>query len=141
MLKPSSHPKSRPLDPSNNASRQSWPHFAGLWTAGSASVSSGTCGDRATHLLVSMFASVGLGDTLTFRAPSDTAFDLMGVDPVFVRKIEKALSDLYDRTLDLLRLHRTTLEAIADALVEKRFLSGADVESVMAKTAIKAPPT
>jgi len=96
---------------------------------------------RATHLVVSMFASVGLGDSLTFRAHSDTAVELMGIDPTFARKIEKVLSDLYDRALDLLRSHRNSLDAIADALVDKRFLTGAEVESVLAKTAIKAPPT
>jgi ATP-dependent Zn protease len=95
---------------------------------------------RATHLVVSMFASLGLGDSLTFRAPADTALELMGVDPLFVRKIEKALADLYERAMDLLRQHRNTLEAIADTLVERRFLSGAEVESMVRKSQAGGPP-
>lgn len=95
---------------------------------------------RATHLVVAMFASVGLGDSLTFRAPADTALELMGVDPLFVRKIEKALADLYERAMDLLRQHKATLEAIADSLVERRFLSGAEVESMVRKSQAGGPP-
>jgi len=87
-----------------------------------------------------MFTSVGLGDTLLFRAPVETSMDLMTVDRVLEGKVHRTMAELYDRAVKLMREHRSKLLAIADALVERRFLTGAEVESIMANTDSLPPP-
>lgn len=86
---------------------------------------------RATHIVASMFASTGLGDTLAFRAPSADALSLMTVDRDLARKVETTLSDLDVRTTILLETNRNVLTAIADALVRERFLTGEAVRKLI----------
>lgn len=95
---------------------------------------------RATQMIAAMFTSVGLGDSLVFRASPDNSIELMHLDRELTRKVEDVLTDLYTRVTDLLREHSSALEAIAAALVEKRLLAAAEVESMLAKSPALTPP-
>lgn len=78
-----------------------------------------------------MHASVGLGDSLVYRAtPSDATLLLR--DPFFRQQIDQTLKDLYARTLELVGSHQESLEGVTEALLEKRFLTGDQVNVVMA---------
>ena len=96
---------------------------------------------KATLIVSAMFTSVGLGDTLLFRAPAETAMNLMTVDRVLETKVHKVMAELYERALELMREHLPKLEAIANELVERRFLTGAEVESIIRKTDSLPPPS
>ncbi|WP_291414508.1 AAA family ATPase [Devosia sp.] len=95
---------------------------------------------RATQLMTSIFTATGLGGSLLFRAPFDRAHELLVVDPELRRQVEKGLADLYDRAVDLLRRHKGVLLAVADALIEKRFLTGEQVKKVVERFPLD-PPT
>jgi ATP-dependent Zn protease len=94
---------------------------------------------RATQIVASMFASVGLGDTLSFRATTEMSTGLMAIDRAFEAKVSKTLADLYERALALVRANRPSLDAIADKLVEKQFLQGPEIESIIASAPPKTP--
>lgn len=84
----------------------------------------------ATGLVSAMHASVGLGDSLVYRAaPSDAPVLLR--DPCFRQQIDQTLKGLYARTLELIGSHRENLEYVTGALLEKRFLTGEQVKAVM----------
>ena len=93
---------------------------------------------RATTIVGSMFASVGLGDTLLYRADSESVMAVITVDRDLEIKMHNTMSELYDRTLALLAENRNTLAAIADELLVKRFMQRPEIESVVAKTGQKA---
>lgn len=95
---------------------------------------------RATQSIAAMFASVGLGDSLAFRGPSDNSLDLMTLDGELTRKVGEALDELYAQTLALLGQRRDVLEAVVDALVERGFLLGEEVESMLWKVKSAGPP-
>lgn len=93
---------------------------------------------RATDLIARMEGSLGLGDSLVFRAgPGSASTLLLEVD--FRRRVDRTMSELYQRALDLLHSQRTALLAITDALVERRFLSGEDVEGIIDSTEGSTP--
>lgn len=85
---------------------------------------------KATAMVASMEASLGLGDSLLFRSTPDHAMLLLR-DPEFRRRVEKVLRDLYQRTIDLLHEQRPALMAVVEALLEKRFMTGAEVAEVI----------
>lgn len=87
---------------------------------------------KATKIVSTMFASVGLGDTLAYRASSEASMELLAIDRVFETKVSRTMSELYDRALELMHRHRDALEAIADMLVERQILTGREVESIIA---------
>ncbi|RYG88792.1 MAG: AAA family ATPase, partial [Alphaproteobacteria bacterium] len=95
---------------------------------------------RATNMVAGMFASVGLGDSLVFRAPAEETTGLMRVDRVFAGKVETMLAELYDQTLTLLRHNLEALVSVTDALIEKRFLTGEEVAAMVVKNESAASP-
>lgn len=85
---------------------------------------------RATDLVARMEGSLGLGDSLVFRAGPGSATSLL-LEVDFRRRVDKAMSDLYQRALNLIRARKPALLAVADALAERRFLSGKDVAEII----------
>jgi ATP-dependent Zn protease len=63
----------------------------------------------------------------------------MAIDRAFEAKVSKTLADLYERALALVRANRPSLDAIADKLVEKQFLQGPEIESIIASAPPKTP--
>ena len=54
-------------------------------------------------------------------------------DPVLRKAIDGQLRDLQARAVDILRQNRATVLAIAGALVERRFLGGAEIAAIAAR--------
>ena len=86
---------------------------------------------RATQLMTSIFTATGLGGSLVFRASFDKAHELLALDPELRRQVESGLTTLHDRATELLRRHKDILSAVADALIEKRFLTGQEVKKIV----------
>ncbi len=84
----------------------------------------------ATSLATALHASVGLGDSLIYRASPSDAPKLLE-DPLFRRQVDATLGDLYARTLDLVRSHKAVLLSIAGALLGRRFLTDPEVTEIM----------
>ncbi|MDC9824842.1 AAA family ATPase [Devosia sp. ZB163] len=85
---------------------------------------------RSTGMVASMEASLGLGHSLLFRALPEDAWQLLR-EPDFRRRVEKLLDELYQRTIDILHARRPALEAVVEALLKRRFLTGEEVESII----------
>jgi cell division protease FtsH len=92
-------------------------------------VSAGSGGDvgsdlwRATRIAADIRLRHGLSGSLLFRAQHDTEA-LVGADPELRAEVEADLARLYGRALELIRLERRGLEALAAALVRRRHLDG-----------------
>jgi len=82
----------------------------------------------ATRALADVHGAHGLGGSLVHRAEP---LSEIGHDRALRDAIEVDLTRLYARTLDLIRQQRAAVERLADALVERRFLSGDDVASLL----------
>lgn len=85
---------------------------------------------RSTHLIATMLASTGLGDTLSYVPEADVG-QMLRLDREFRIKVEKVIATLYDRALRLMSDHRSGLVAIADALMERKYLSAQDLDSLL----------
>ncbi|CDP53012.1 Cell division protein FtsH [Devosia sp. DBB001] len=85
---------------------------------------------RSTHLIATMLASTGLGDTLSYVPEADVG-QMLRLDREFRIKVEKVITALYDRALRLMSDHRSGLVAIADALMERKYLSTQDISSLL----------
>ena len=96
---------------------------------------------KATVIVASMFASMGLGDSLLYRGDTENALALLAVDRHLELEVHKAMEEIYKRTLKLLAANRSALVAIADDLMAKRFMSRAEVESSMAKASFEPAST
>jgi AAA+ superfamily predicted ATPase len=92
---------------------------------------------RATQLMTSIFTATGLGGSLVFRASFDRAHELLALDSELRRQVESGLATLHDRATELLRRRRDMLSAIADALIEKRFLTGQEVKKIVERFPIE----
>jgi cell division protease FtsH len=101
---------------------------------------------RSTHLIGTMLASTGLGDTLAYM-PDEDVGRLLTLDREFRTQVEKIIGGLYDRALALMTSHRDHLVAIADALVDRQFVGAEEIEAILAgslslrveKTEIRGP--
>jgi cell division protease FtsH len=87
----------------------------------------------ATRLLAAMTLSFGLGDDqLIYLADADEAHRELR-DPNTRRLIDEAMRRLQARALEIIDLHRTQVEAIAQALFERRFLSSQEVKEILVR--------
>jgi cell division protease FtsH len=97
----------------------------------------------ATRMLASMELSFGLGDTgLVYFGDADEALQEVRRDPVARRRVDGMLQRLQARALEIVDLHQHQVVAVADALIERTFLSGDEIRTVLARrhvTAGKAP--
>ena len=80
----------------------------------------------ATRLLTDVHASYGLGSTLRHRAATAGA-----PDGKIERLVEADLRRLMARAEDLIKAHAAEVRALVDALLERRFLSAAEVGAVI----------
>ncbi|MBN9335193.1 AAA family ATPase, partial [Devosia sp.] len=87
---------------------------------------------KSTVLAAALEGSLGLGDTLTFRGPPETMPDLLALDPLVRVKVGATLERIYGRAIDLLKSKAASLDAMVDALMERRFLTGEDIDSLLA---------
>jgi len=106
---------------------------AGVASAGAGGTDQSDLG-LATRMLAAMQVSHGLGEAgLVYLSASDEALEAVRRDPVLRKAIDGQLRDLQARAVDILRQNRATVLAIADALVERRFLGGAEIAAIAAR--------
>ncbi len=93
---------------------------------------------QATGMAAAMLASTGLAGGLAFLAPSAEALALVQGDPALRRQVERRLARLYAEARTLIEGRRREVEAVASALVQRRMLSGAEIEALAAGAAGRA---
>jgi cell division protease FtsH len=84
----------------------------------------------ATRLVAAIHASLGLGDSLVYRKAVDEAGDLVQHDHALRSLVERDLQRLHKAATEIVARHRSAVEAIADALVARRFLGGAEIRQL-----------
>jgi AAA+ superfamily predicted ATPase len=85
---------------------------------------------HATQIAAMIEGAFGLGSSLVYRAAPDDVGALL-MDPLFRAKVDAALTALYDRALELVRKHESEILVIADALVERKFMTGDEVRAIL----------
>ncbi|MGY3510603.1 AAA family ATPase [Bradyrhizobium lupini] len=84
----------------------------------------------ATRAVCGLRASMGLGDGLAYLADPANATALLRMDPVLRAAVEADLTRLHAGAVDIVARHRAALDAIAEALVARRHLSGEEVRAI-----------
>ena len=84
---------------------------------------------QATELVCMQHASSGLGGSLLHLAPSGSASALL-IDPVFRKTVEQHIARLYAEAEALVRERQAAVTAVAEALIKRRVLSGAQVRVI-----------
>jgi ATP-dependent Zn protease len=106
---------------------------------GTVSVGSGNSDDSdlavATGLIASLHTSSGLGGTIAYLVPQLEALTIMRADRGLRARVEKDLRKIQDRADDLVGRHRDAIVAVAEALRERRHLSGDAIRAIFAATA------
>jgi cell division protease FtsH len=88
----------------------------------------------ATRLLAAMTLSFGLDDDqLIYVADYDEVHRELR-DPHTRRRVDEAMRRLQARALEIVERHRAQVEAIAQALIRRRFLSGEEIKEILART-------
>jgi ATP-dependent Zn protease len=82
----------------------------------------------ATGWLAALHASLGLGETLAYRAAPEHASSLLALDPDLRRAVEGDLNRLHACAVAVVREHRRLIETIAEVLVAERYMSGSDFQ-------------
>lgn len=104
--------------------------------AGDCAANSG--GDSSSDLALASAAvtalriSLGLGGGLAYLGGPDQAADLLRADPELRAAVDGDLARLHGRAVEIVCRHRSALEAIAAALVERRHLTGDDARAIFA---------
>lgn len=97
---------------------------------------SGSGGDEtsdlhhATSLLASLHFSEGMAASLVYLAASQDVVALLRLDPSLREIVERHLRRLQDRAIEIVNAHRPAVLAIADALADRRHLTGAEARRI-----------
>ncbi|PSO22721.1 AAA family ATPase [Bradyrhizobium sp. MOS002] len=87
----------------------------------------------ATRLVASMELSLGLGQSgLVFVGDADAAVEELRLDRTVRNRVDETLQRLQARACQIVESHRDQVLAIADALIEKSFLSGEEIGKILA---------
>jgi hypothetical protein len=105
---------------------------------GDASTGAGGTGEsdiaRATEELAAASLSYGLGKRLLWRCDPSEAVRRLDIDRELRSEVEADLAALAEAALATVRSRREAVQAIADALQERRTLSAAEVAGIVART-------
>lgn len=106
-----------------------------------ASADTGATSDlaEATRLLAAMRLSFGLAESLVFRAGPQQALDLVARDRSLADAIDQELTRLMIATERLVAEHKAAIERVADALLDRSVLDGAELESLIVSKPV--PPS
>lgn len=85
---------------------------------------------HATRIASMVEGTWGLGSSLVYRAAPDDVVGLLK-DPLFRAKVDALLRELYERALNLARKHQSEILVVADALMERKFLTGDEVHAIL----------
>jgi cell division protease FtsH len=87
----------------------------------------------ATRLVASMELSLGVGESgLVFVGDAERAFEALRLNPNARYRVDKMLRQLQARACGIVEKRKEQVLAIADALIEKSFLSGEEIEQILA---------
>jgi cell division protease FtsH len=93
---------------------------------------------KATALAASMACSFGLlGPTPLLYRGALGEQDALTLSPAMQKVVHDALADRYSRTLDLIRNEREAVEAIAEALLARKTLSGDHLGRIISTSALE----
>jgi ATP-dependent Zn protease len=85
---------------------------------------------EATRLVAALHASYGLGAMLAYRAPHQDPTGVLMMDASLARAVEADLQRLMGQAEALVRANREAILGVADALLSRRVLSGAEVAAL-----------
>jgi cell division protease FtsH len=85
---------------------------------------------NATRMISALHVSFGLGNTLAYLAPAEDAASQLNNDPILRERIEEHLQSIHERAIELVTQHREAIEKVAEALRERRYLSGDAVREI-----------
>ncbi|UPK19141.1 AAA family ATPase [Bradyrhizobium sp. 131] len=89
----------------------------------------------ATRLVASMELSLGLGESgLVFVGDADAAVEELRLDRTVRNRVDETLQRLQAQACEIVERRRDQVLAVADALIEKSFLSGEEIEKILART-------
>lgn len=89
----------------------------------------------ATRLVASMELSLGLGEhSLVFVGDEDAVVEELRLDRAVRHRVDERLQRLQARACQMVEQRRHQIAAVADALIEKSFLSGGEIETILAGT-------
>ena len=89
----------------------------------------------ATGAVTALRISLGLGGELTYRGGPDAVTDLLRTDPMLRAAVDRDLARLHARAIDIVRRHRSALDAITAALLKRRHLTGDEARRIFARHA------
>ncbi len=107
------------------------------------SISTGSGGDhgsdlaRASYMMALVHTSLGLGGKLLHRATPQSVMELLTLDPQLGKLVEDDLQRLHAKALAIVQHHIDMVEAVADALVKHRHLTGEQVATICDKVSRK----
>lgn len=88
---------------------------------------------NATRMLATAHASTGVTGLLFHHASTDDALEAARRNPALRSAIERHLQQLDERAAKLVERHRDRISAVADALVQHRFLSADGVVEIVSR--------
>ncbi|MCJ2082804.1 AAA family ATPase [Methylobacterium sp. J-090] len=88
----------------------------------------------ATAQLTALHTAHGLGDTLLFRGEPDGAAGLVLADASLALRLERDLQRLMQASLRLITKNRGAVLALAEALIRRRVVTGAEVAAIVSST-------
>jgi hypothetical protein len=91
----------------------------------------------ATRLVASMELSLGLGENgLVFVGDADAAMKELRRNRTARHRVDQVLQRLQARACEIVERRRGQVLAVVDALIEKSFLSGEEIEKILAGTCV-----
>jgi cell division protease FtsH len=92
----------------------------------------------ATRIVTALHGSMALGGSLVYRPASERS-DILETDGALRDRVEQDLQRLYRLAEELVRGRRAAVEAIAKALVERRFLTGEEARRLFDDSFVDVP--
>jgi ATP-dependent Zn protease len=87
----------------------------------------------ATRSIAALHFSAGLGGNLAYLGDERAAAEMMRLDARLRAAVNAELVRLHDRAIEILRRERAALDAIAQALAERRHLAGDEIRRLFAE--------
>ncbi|WP_271522213.1 AAA family ATPase [Bradyrhizobium sp. CCBAU 53380] len=87
----------------------------------------------ATAAVTALRISLGLGGGLAYLGSPDEAAVLLRADPKLRAAVDDDLARLHGRAVNIVSRHRSALDAIAAALLERRHLTGDEARKIFAQ--------
>lgn len=91
-----------------------------------------------SRICAAVHASLGLADSLLYRGAPDALETTLMYDPALRAAVEADMKRLHKRAEELVLEHRLEIEAVAEALIERRHLEADEVRRIVDRTRAQA---